>query len=43
VKSDQSAADLYLTKQNTHNRQISMPQAVFDRAVLASERSRTTP
>jgi hypothetical protein len=33
--------DLYLTAHNTHNRQKSMPPAVFEPAIPASERSQT--
>ena len=33
--------DLYLTPHNTHNRQTSMSQAVFQHKIPASERSQT--
>ena len=33
--------DLYLTTHNTHNRQTSMPPAVFEPTILASQRPQT--
>jgi len=33
--------DLYLTTHNTHNRQTSMPPAVFEPKIPASERTQT--
>jgi len=35
--------DLYLTTQNTHNKQISMHPVGFEPTILAGERSRPTP